>query len=107
MSNVAEVTDQNFKEKVINSDKPVLVDFWAPWCMPCRMMGPVFEDTAKSFDGKVDFLKMNTDSNQTTAMDIGIMSIPSLVLFKGGKEVDRLIGVQSPESLQTAIDNVL
>lgn len=107
MGRVHEVTDKTFRKEIIESETPAVVDFWAPWCMPCRMMGPIFEEVAGTFDGKVRFFKMDTDSNQSTAIDYGIMSIPSLIMFKEGKEIRRMIGVQPAKVLEAEIDKVL
>ena len=106
MSTVSEVTDLTFQEKVLDSDKTVVVDFWASWCMPCRMMGPVFDETAALYNGNADFYKLNTDNSQSIAAKYGIMSIPSLLVFKGGEEVGRMIGVQTVDSLKAEIDKV-
>jgi len=106
MSSVAEVTQQDFSEKVIKSDKPVVVDFWAPWCMPCRMLAPTMDKLAVKNSERVSFYKLNTDQNQALAAQYSIMSIPSIVLFKGGKEVGRLIGVQPEEAFQRYIDTL-
>jgi thioredoxin 1 len=89
-----EVTDANFKEEVLNSDKPVLVDFWAPWCAPCRMVAPIVDAVSQSMGDKVKIVKLNTDENQQTAVNYNIMGIPSLIIFKNGEEVDRMVGVQ-------------
>lgn len=105
--NVTEVTDQSFETSVIQSDKPVLVDFWAPWCGPCRAIAPIVEELSKEYEGKVAFAKMNTDDNQRTAMKFGIMAIPTLLLFRGGNEVARITGVQPKASLKKQIDNVV
>ena len=106
-ANVTEVTDQEFETSVIKSDLPVLVDFWAPWCGPCRAIAPIVEDLATEYAGKVSFAKLNTDDNQRTAMKYGIMAIPTLVLFRGGNEVARVTGVQSKQNLKKTIDGVV
>lgn len=87
-----EGTDQNFDNEVLNSNLPVLVDFWAPWCGPCRMVAPVVEEIAKEYKGKLKVVKLNTDENQEVAFKYGIRSIPTLGIFKGGKVVDAVIG---------------
>lgn len=89
---VIEFSDSNFDSEVNNSALPVLVDFWAPWCGPCRMLVPVVERLAEKFAGKMKVGKVNVDENPNTAARFGIMSIPTLILFKGGKEVERVIG---------------
>ena len=106
-ANVTEVTDQEFETSVIKSERPVLVDFWAPWCGPCRAIAPIVEELAGEYQGKVDFAKLNTDDNQRTAMKYGIMAIPTLVLFRGGNEVARVTGVQSKQNLKKTIDGVV
>jgi thioredoxin 1 len=105
--NVTEVTDQEFETSVIKSERPVLVDFWAPWCGPCRAIAPIVEELAGEYQGKVEFAKLNTDDNQRTAMKYGIMAIPTLVLFRGGNEVARVTGVQSKQNLKKTIDSVV
>ena len=105
--NVTEVTDQEFETSVVKSERPVLVDFWAPWCGPCRAIAPIVEELAGEYQGKVEFAKLNTDDNQRTAMKYGIMAIPTLVLFRGGNEVARVTGVQSKQNLKKTIDSVV
>jgi thioredoxin 1 len=92
MKNIIEGTDSNFDQEVLKADIPVLVDFWAPWCGPCRMVAPVVEQLATEYEGKVKFVKVNTDENQMVAYKYGIRSIPTLGIFKGGEVVDGVIG---------------
>ena len=94
-----EITDKNFSELVLNSDKPVLVDFWAVWCGPCRMIAPVVEELSNDFEGKAVIGKMDVDANPDTAMQYGIRSIPTLLIFKGGQVVDKVVGVVSKSAL--------
>ena len=102
-----EITDQTFEQDVLKSDSPVIVDFWAPWCGPCLMMAPAFESLAEEYQGKVVFAKLNTDDNQHVPSAYGIQGIPTLILFKGGKEFDRLVGLQRRGDLQKRIENAL
>ncbi len=101
------LTDTNFNEEVINAGTPVLVDFWAEWCGPCRMVGPVIEEIADEFEGRVKVAKLNVDDNQQTAAKYGIRSIPTLLLFKGGELVDQMVGVQPKANLVEIINKVL
>jgi len=92
MKTYIEGTEKNFGSEVLNSDIPVLVDFWAPWCGPCRMIAPVVEEISNEYQGKLKVVKVNTDENQSIAIQYGIRSIPTIGIFKGGKVVDSVIG---------------
>jgi thioredoxin 1 len=104
MAEVTELSESNFEAEVLKSAEPVLVDFWAPWCGPCRMIAPVVEELAEENAGLVRFGKINVDNNQQIAASYGISSIPTVMIFKGGEVVNRLIGVQPKNRLQDAID---
>lgn len=101
------ITEQNFESEVINSKLPVLLDFWAPWCAPCKMIGPVVEELAKEYAGKLKVGKVNTDENLNLASKFQITSIPCLLFFKGGKPVERIIGFRQKKDLKKSIDTVL
>ena len=92
MAKPIEFTDSNFEDEVLNSDKPVLVDFWAEWCGPCRMIGPIVEEMAEEYDGKAKIGKVDVDSNSEMSVKYGIRSIPSLLIFKDGEVVDQIVG---------------
>lgn len=96
-------TDQNFEQEVLNSQKPVLVDFWAPWCGPCQMMGPIIEELAEELEGQVVVGKLNVDENPQMAQKYGIMGIPTLLVFKNGQVVEQFVGVQPKEVLKQAL----
>jgi thioredoxin 1 len=102
-----EFTDSNFEELVLKSDKPVLVDFWAEWCGPCRMVGPLVEELAKEYDGKAVVGKLNVDNNANTSMKYGIRSIPTLLVFKNGEIVDRAVGAVPKSTLAQKLDGQL
>lgn len=102
-----ELTDQNFDELVINSDKPVLVDFWAAWCGPCRMVGPIVEELSQDFDGKAVVGKVDVDANNEVAAKYGIRNIPTLLFFKNGEVVDKQVGVVPKPALAEKINALL
>ncbi|MFC1622994.1 thioredoxin [Patescibacteria group bacterium] len=101
-----EFTDQNFEEEVVSSDQVVLVDFWAPWCGPCQMMGPIIDELAKDVEGKFKVGKVNVDENSEIASKYGIMSIPAIKIFKGGEIVKEFTGVQDKDSLKTELESI-
>ena len=103
MSQPLEFTDANFQSEVLESDQPVLVDFWAAWCGPCRAVGPTIEELAKQYDGTVTVGKLNIDENPQAPSDLGISSIPAVLLFKNGKVVETLVGVQPKERYEAAL----
>jgi thioredoxin 1 len=107
MSKPADVTDATFESEVLKSDKPVLVDFWAPWCGPCRMVAPLVEELAEEYGTRVKFLKLDTDGNVNTAARYGIRSIPTLLMFKGGEPVEQVIGFRPKGDLKKVIDKAL
>ncbi len=109
MSKALDLNKENFEQEVIKSDIPVLVDFWAPWCMPCRLMSPVLDELAVDLDGKIKITKVNTEdpNNHELAAQYQIQSIPNLKLFKGGQVVGNFIGLKNKESLQEEIEQAL
>jgi thioredoxin 1 len=107
MSAAAQVTDSSFDQEVLNSDVPVLVDFWAPWCGPCRMVAPVVEDIASMFEDKIKVVKVNTDENPNVATKYGIRSIPTLMIFKDGEKVDMVVGAVPKTTLVTTLEKYL
>lgn len=102
-----ELTDENFKKEIGGSEELILVDFWAPWCGPCRMMGPIIEELSKEFDGKIKIKKLNVDENPNIASEYEILSIPTLKVFKKGKIVEEMAGLQPKEVLTEKINNLI
>ena len=107
MSQPFAVNDDDFDEKVLNSDLPVLVDFWADWCGPCKMIAPIVEELSQEYDGKLDFAKLDVDSSPNIAMTYGVRSIPTLLIFKEGKPVDQIVGAVPKGVLKKKIDSTL
>ena len=107
MAKPIEITDQSFEQDVKSSSQPVLVDFWADWCMPCKMIAPIVEELAGEYEGRMNFAKMDIDSNPETPAEFGIRSIPTLLIFKDGVAVDQIIGAVPKGTLQKRLDAVL
>jgi thioredoxin 1 len=97
------VTDETFNQTVLKSDQPILVDFWAVWCGPCRMVAPVVDEIAREQEGKLKVMKLDVDDNQNTAMTYGVMSIPTLILFKNGQPVERIVGFRPKADMEKKI----
>ncbi len=100
-------TDANFNEAVLGATEPVLVDFWAAWCGPCKMIAPVIDELSEDMAGKIKIGKVNVDENRETAMKFGVMSIPTLLVFKNGKEVDRIVGYQTKDQIAAKLETQL
>jgi len=107
MSEVLEITDGTFEKEILNSDMPSMVDFWAEWCGPCRMVSPVVEELANEYDGKVKFAKMDVDKNHQTPSQFGIRNIPTLILFKGGEVAQTIVGAYPKSHLDEEVKKVL
>lgn len=105
--NLIHLNEGNFTKEVKESDTLVIIDFWAPWCMPCQMMGPIFEELSEEYNGKLKFAKLNTDEQRNLASSFQIRGIPSLVITKKGKEIDRIVGLAPKEELKQKIDSAL
>ena len=104
---LVQLNKENFENEVEKSDIPVIIDFWAPWCGPCQMMGPVFEELSKEYGRKLKFAKLNTDEEQELSAKYSITGIPCLIITKKGKEIDRIIGFEGKEELKQKIDHIL
>lgn len=102
-----DISDQNFEQEVLKSETPVLVDFWASWCTPCRMLGPIIDEISEEYKEKIKVVKMNVDENGQTPQSFGIMSIPTVLIFKDGNPVKHLVGAQPKDAITNAIDSVL
>ncbi len=105
--NVMEFTDDNFEAEVLQSDVPVLVDFWAEWCMPCKMLAPTIDEIAAENAGKVKVGKVDTDTNRDISLKLGISAIPTLVLFKNGEMADKIVGMKQKSDIQNSLDNLI
>jgi len=107
MGKPVEISNEKFSEMVLKAKLPVLVDFWAPWCGPCRMVAPLVNELANEYDGKVSFVKINVDENPETARQYGVMSIPTLIIFKSGQPVSNIVGFRPKPELKKNLDAAL
>ena len=107
MADLLEVTDENFDDEIVNADTPAVVDFWAEWCGPCKMVGPVIEELAKDYQGKIKVAKMDVDQNRATPARFGIRNIPTLIFFKGGDVAQTIIGAQPKSAIEDEMKKLL
>ena len=107
MSKIVEVTDQNFEEEVIESDLPTEIDFWAPWCGPCKMVIPIYEKLSEEYEGRFKFCMINVDENQRTAMKFQIMNIPMQMFFSDGEKIDEILGAVPEPTIRTMVEDIL
>ena len=107
MSEIVSLNEQSWKDEVMNSELPVVVDFWAEWCAPCRMMAPILEEISKEYEGRIKVGKLNVDENSTVAGEYRIMGIPTFLFFRSGKLVDKVVGVVTQKALQDKIETVI
>lgn len=107
MGNIIHLTDANFKQEVLESKLPVLIDFWATWCAPCRIIAPIVEELSREYDGKLKVCKLDVDSNQNTAIEYGIRSIPTLLFFKNGTVVGQIIGAVAKNKIVEQIEKIV
>ena len=107
MADLLQATDDNFDAEIVNSDLPVMVDFWAEWCGPCRMVAPVVEELAKEYEGKIKVAKMDVDQNRQTPARFGIRNIPTLILFKGGEVAQTIVGAQPKSAIEEELKKLL
>ena len=105
--NLIDVNTKNFKKEVLNSELPIVVDFWAEWCMPCRMISPAIEELSKEYKGKIRFAKVNVDNNTQLATELQVLSIPVLIVFKNGKELTRIVGANPKNQIQREVEAAL
>ncbi len=107
MSKPVAIDDSTFEQTVLKAEKPVLIDFWAPWCRPCQMVAPIVDELANEYEGRVNFVKMDVDQNPKTATKYGVMSIPTLLIFKKGEPVSHIVGLRPKGDLKKNLDEVL
>ncbi len=107
MADLLQVTDDSFDDEIMNSEMPAMVDFWAEWCGPCKMVGPVVEELAQEYEGKIKIAKMDVDKNRETPVRFGIRNIPTLIMFKGGQVVQTIVGAQTKSNLDEELKKLL